>query len=37
MAGRMVWWGYDPQGNPTGPFETCAEAKAAVDAALFPA
>ena len=34
IDGRSEWWGYPPSGCPTGPHETCEEAKAAVDSAL---
>lgn len=31
---RLEFWGYPKNGCPTGPHQTCEEAKAAVDAAL---
>lgn len=34
VNGIMEWWGYSPEGHPTGPHPNCEEAKRAVDSAL---
>jgi len=32
--GSVVWWGYTPDGIPSGPHQSRIEAQAAIDAAL---
>jgi len=34
VSGSIEWWGYTSQGHPTGPHQSCEDAKRAVDSAL---